>query len=46
MPPAHDDRIGGTLLLDIAAVDARVGELYPLYREPGAHEMLFHRQYA
>lgn len=37
---AHD-RLGGMPLLDIAAVDATVGDLYPLYREPGAHEMLF-----
>ena len=22
-------------------LDRRVGELYPLYREPGAHEMAF-----
>jgi ribosomal protein S12 methylthiotransferase accessory factor len=36
------DRLGGAPLLDTAAVDAKVGALYPLYREPGAHEMLFH----
>lgn len=35
------DRLGGTPLLDTAEVDRRVGELYPLYREPGAHEMSF-----
>ncbi len=33
------DRLRGVPLLDTAAVDAKVGELYPLYREPGAHEM-------
>lgn len=37
------DRLGITPLLDVAATDACVGDLYPLYREPGAHEMLFNR---
>lgn len=40
------ERLGGVPLLDTAAVDARVGALYPLYREPGAHEMIFHTEYA
>ncbi|SFS12498.1 YcaO-like family protein [Sphingomonas jatrophae] len=43
LSPAAEDRLGGPLLLDIEKVDARVGALYPLYREPGAHEMAFHR---
>jgi len=30
-------RLGGPAWLDPAAVDATVGELYPLYREPSAH---------
>jgi ribosomal protein S12 methylthiotransferase accessory factor len=34
------DRLGGRQpLLDIAAVDATVGPLYPLYREPEAHHV-------
>lgn len=40
-PEAHD-RLGGRPLLDTAAVDRAVGALYPLYREPGAHEMMVH----
>jgi ribosomal protein S12 methylthiotransferase accessory factor len=36
------ERLGGQPLLDTAAVDARVGALYPLYREPNAHEMIVH----
>ncbi len=35
-------RLGGIPLLDVHAVDAKVGNFYPLYREPGAHEVLFH----
>lgn len=42
VPPEACERLGGVPLLDTAAVDATVGGLYPLYREPGAHEMLFH----
>lgn len=38
--------LGGVPLLDTAAVDAKVGGLYPLYREPGAHEMMFQTEYA
>ena len=38
---AHE-RLGGTPLLDVQAVNAKVGVLYPLYREPGVHEVLFH----
>ena len=34
-------RGGPVEMLDVAEVDRRVGELYPLYREPGAHEMAF-----
>ena len=39
---AARERLGGVPLLDVAAVDRLVGRLYPLYREPGAHEMLYH----
>ncbi|MCG5431787.1 YcaO-like family protein [Mycobacterium sp. MYCO198283] len=46
LPPEAYDRLGGVPLLDTAAVDAKVGALYPLYREPGAHEMLFHTRAA
>ncbi|WP_294171710.1 YcaO-like family protein [uncultured Sphingomonas sp.] len=42
LSPEAYDRLGGTPLLDTAAVDAKVGALYPLYREPGAHQMLVH----
>ena len=31
------DRLGGPAWLDPRAVDAAVGEHYPLYREPSAH---------
>ncbi len=31
------DRLGGPAWLDRAGVDAAVGPLYPLYREPGRH---------
>jgi ribosomal protein S12 methylthiotransferase accessory factor len=44
LPPHAYDRLGGLPLLDTAAVDATVGALYPLYREPGAHEMAMHLQ--
>ncbi len=35
--PAAERRLGGPVYLDVAALDARVGALYPLYREPTAH---------
>lgn len=35
--PAQEQRLGGPAYLDVAALDARVGALYPLYREPTAH---------
>lgn len=41
LTPEAYERLGGVPLLDTAEVDRRVGELYPLYREPGAHEMAF-----
>jgi len=31
------DRLGGPAWLDPSAVDAAVGPLYPLYREPSSH---------
>ena len=34
---AAEERLGGPAWLDTAAVDAAVGALYPLYREPGGH---------
>lgn len=34
---AATERIGGPAWLDAEAVDARVGNLYPLYREPTRH---------
>jgi ribosomal protein S12 methylthiotransferase accessory factor len=42
LSPDAYDRLGGRPFLDTAAVDAKVGALYPLYREPGAHEMMVH----
>ena len=42
LTPEAYNRLGGKPLLDVSAVDDKVGHLYPLYREPGAHEMLFH----
>ena len=42
LSPDACERLGGVPCLDTAAVDAKVGDLYPLYREPGAHEMLVH----
>ncbi len=39
LPEADRDRFGGQPLLDVAAVDAAVGPLYPLYREPEAHHV-------
>lgn len=33
------ERLGGPAWLDRAAVDRTVGELYPLYREPGRHAL-------
>ena len=44
LAPEAYERLGGTPLLDIQAIDEKVGDLYPLYREPGAHEMLFHAE--
>ena len=35
--PAQEERLGGPVWLDVARLDARVGPLYPLYREPSAH---------
>ena len=35
--PDQEERLGGPVWLDVAALDARVGTLYPLYREPSAH---------
>jgi ribosomal protein S12 methylthiotransferase accessory factor len=35
------DRLGGVPLFDTAEAERRVGGLYPLYREPGSHEMMF-----
>ena len=43
LPPEDYDRLGGVPLLDVAAVDAKVGDLYPLYREPSEHQMIFRR---
>ncbi len=34
---AGQDRLGGPAWLDVAGVARAVGELYPLYREPGRH---------
>ena len=42
LTPDAAERLGGVPLLDTAEVDRRVGGLYPLYREPGSHEMMFH----
>ncbi|WP_375428695.1 YcaO-like family protein [uncultured Sphingomonas sp.] len=36
------DRLGGQPLFDTAEAERIVGGLYPLYREPGSHEMMFH----
>lgn len=44
LSPEACHRLGGTPLLDTGILDATVGELYPLYREPSAHEMHFHRR--
>ena len=43
MPPEAYERFGGVPLLDTAAVDRTVGDLYPLYREPSEHQMIFRR---
>nr|WP_281373766.1 YcaO-like family protein [Parvularcula dongshanensis] len=43
MPPDGYDRLGAPPLLDTAAVDRTVGHLYPLYREPWEHQMIFRR---
>jgi len=37
LPDGARERLGGPAWLDRAAVDAIVGELYPLYREPDRH---------
>lgn len=37
LTPAAEERLGGPAWLDRARVDAVVGALYPLYREPGRH---------
>ncbi len=37
LPPGAEARLGGPAWLDVAAVDRRVGRLYPLYREPLVH---------
>ena len=43
LPPQDYDRFGGVPLLDTEAVDRKVGDLYPLYREPAEHQMIFRR---
>jgi ribosomal protein S12 methylthiotransferase accessory factor len=43
LPPEAYDRLGGVPLLDVEAVDRTVGRLYPLYREPSEHQMIFRR---
>ncbi len=40
------ERLGGPAWLDRQAVAARVGALYPLYREPGRHLAQLHRREA
>lgn len=37
-----ENRLGGPAWLDPAAVDALVGPLYPLYREPNSHAVQVH----
>lgn len=37
LTPEAEERLGGPAWLDAAAVGRVVGELYPLYREPGRH---------
>ncbi len=37
LTPVAQERLGGRAWLDRARVDAVVGELYPLHREPGRH---------
>ena len=44
MPPEAYEAFGGTPLLDTEAVDRTVGRLYPLYREPSEHQMIFRRE--
>ncbi len=39
---AAEERLGGPAWLDPAAVDALVGPLYPLYREPNSHAAQLH----
>ncbi|MDZ7621555.1 MAG: YcaO-like family protein [Candidatus Competibacteraceae bacterium] len=37
LTPAHEERLGGVPWLDTDRIDAIVGALYPLYREPASH---------
>lgn len=37
LTPEAEERLGGSAWLDRAAVGRTVGDLYPLYREPGRH---------
>ncbi len=39
LPDGARERLGGPAWLDRGAVDALVGELYPLYREPDRHAL-------
>lgn len=43
LPPEAYDRLGGVPLLDVGLVGETVGRLYPLYREPSEHQMIFRR---
>lgn len=42
LTPEALERLGGRPLFDTAQARRIVGGLYPLYREPGSHEMMFH----
>ncbi len=42
LTPEALERIGGQPLFDMNEAERIVGGLYPLYREPGSHEMMFH----
>jgi ribosomal protein S12 methylthiotransferase accessory factor len=37
LTPEAEERLGGPAWLDWAAVERAVGDLYPIYREPGRH---------
>ena len=37
LTPDAEERLGGPAWFDRRAANARVGALYPLYREPGRH---------